>query len=337
MLEFIAHPSFLLFLVLALVLIAEFINGWTDAPNAIATVVSTGSLPVRIALPGAVILNALGAMAGTAVAATIGKGIVATSSVTLPTIGAAMVSIIAWGTLAARRGWPVSKSHALLAGIAGAAIAGGGFQALVFEGWVKVLWGLVASLVIGFSASFLLGTTMIEALVRAPLRTTKRIIDYTHVASAGLMAFAHGMNDGQKFIGIFALVQLLGSGSDDFQISWTVILICSATMGLGTAFGGWRIIATVGKKLGTIESWQGLVATASASSIIIAASQLGIPLSTTHTITSAIAGANSSRGFHHVRWHVMANVMKAWIFTFPCCAIIAFCAAWLVLVVERYL
>ena len=325
----------LLIIVLALVLIAEFINGWTDAPNAIATVVSTGTLPVHYAVPGAVILNALGAATGTAVAATIGTGIVAKGSLTPATLGAAMVAIIVWGSLAANRGWPVSKSHALLAGIAGAGIAGGGFEALLWEGWIKVLKGLGASLLVGFGVAFVLGTLLLEVMVRLPPRPTKQVVDCAHIASAGTMAFAHGMNDGQKFIGIFALVIAMHTGGK-FEIHWWTIAICSITMGAGTAFGGWRIINTVGKKMGTIKSWQGLVATTTASSVIIAASNFGIPLSTTHTITTSIAGANASQHMMNVKWHVLGNVVKAWVFTFPCCATIAYVAAFAVINIPKF-
>lgn len=318
-------------IVLALVLKAEFINGWTDAPNAIATVVVTGALPVRIAVPGGVILNALGVMSGTAVAATIGKGIVQQWSVTPATIGAAMVAIILWGSLAAKNGWPVSKSHALLSGIAGAALAGGGINALMWDGWKLVLIGMLASLAAGFMSSLSIGTILVEVLARVPASSTKRVVDYAHIVSASLMAFAHGMNDGQKFIGIFVLVLSIGAESSGFHVPWWVVALCSFTMGAGTAFGGYRIIATVGKKLGDLQSWQGLVATSCASSVILVASHFGIPLSTTHTITTSIAGAHSAKGLANVRWSVMADIVKAWILTFFWCPIIAFGAAKVVL------
>ncbi len=314
-------------IVLFLVLAAEFINGWTDAPNAIATVVSTGVMPPQLAVPMAVILNTVGAMAGTAVAATIGKGIVATSAVTVPAIGAAMVSIIAWGGFAAWRGIPVSKSHALIAGIAGAGIAGGGFEALLLGGWKLVAIGLVASIGIGFIASYLISKMIIVFAGRASPSRAKIVFDRLQIVSAGFMAFNHGMNDGQKFIGVFTLVLVLNGTVEGFNIPWWVILLCAGTMGIGTAMGGWRIISTVGKKLTTIKSWQGFAAETSASCTIFGASLLGIPLSTTHTITSAIAGAGSSRRRGDVRWGVMVRILYAWVLTFPCCGLIAFAAA----------
>ncbi len=317
----------LLGVALLLVLAAEFINGWTDAPNAIATVVSTSTLPLSIAVPMAVVLNIAGAMSGTAVAATIGKGIVTTDSVTVPAIAAAMVAIIAWGAFAAHRGLPISKSHALVAGLAGAAVAGGGFGALLWAGWTKILIGMFLSVVAGFGIAFILSKLVMMFAASASPRRAKTGFDIAHIFTAGTMAFAHGMNDGQKFIGIFTLVLVLGAQIPAFHIQWWVIVLCGLTMGLGTSLGGWRIIATIGKRMVNIKSWQGFVATSAASSTIIAASVFGVPLSTTHTITSAIAGASSSRRTGDVRWGVLGTVVKGWFMTFPICGLIAFLAA----------
>ena len=317
----------LLFLALFLVLTAEFINGWTDAPNAIATVVSTSTLEPRFAIPLAVILNTLGAMSGTAVATTIGKGIVESSAVTVPAIAAAMISIILWGMFAARNGLPISKSHALIAGISGAGLAGGGFGALLWSGWEKVLFGMGLSLVIGFGLAFAVGTVIRAAAATLSPRPARLGFDIAHICTAGTMAFAHGMNDGQKFMGIFALVLLLGNQTTEFSIPFWVILMCALTMGLGTSLGGWKIIATVGKKMVSLTSWQGFAATGVASATIIGASHFGIPLSTTHTITTAIAGATSSHRIKDVRWGVLGRVVQGWIVTFPVCAFLAFLSA----------
>lgn len=313
--------------VLFLVLAAEFVNGWTDAPNAIVTVVSTRVMTPRTAVCMAVVLNALGAMAGTAVAATVGKGIVVQGAVTLPAISAAMITVVAWGIFAGKCGIPVSKSHALLAAIAGAAIAGGGFDALVWSGWGKVLLGMVLALIFGFVGAQLLAKAIIAFAAHAKPTRAKRTFDYLQICSAGSMAFNHGLNDGQKFIGIFALVLLLGGVTQEFHISLWTILICAATMGLGTALGGWRIIKTVGQKMTNLASWQGFAAETAASCTIFGASWFGVPLSTTHTITSAILGAASARRMHDVRWGVMQNIALAWIFTFPICGALAYGAA----------
>ncbi len=312
---------------LTAVLIAEFINGWTDAPNAIATVVSTGVMSPRAAVAMAVILNFVGALAGTAVAATVGKGIVETSVLSLPAITAAMIAIIVWGAFAAKVGLPISKSHALLAGLAGAGLAGGGFAALQWSGWVKVLVGMACAVPFGFIASLLLGKLVIRFAGSMRPARAKRLFDRMQIGSAGFMAFNHGLNDGQKFMGVFALTLLLGGATSKFEIPIWVMVICAATMGIGTAAGGWKIIETIGAKMTRIVSWQGFVAEASASSTIFVASMFGIPLSTTHTITSCIVGVGASKRISDVRWGVLKRIVLAWIVTFPVCGAIAFAAA----------
>ncbi len=316
-----------LIVALTAVLVAEFINGWTDAPNAIATVVSTGVMSPRAAVLMAVVLNTLGAMAGTAVASTVGKGIVAPSALNLPAITAAMVAIIAWGVLAARLGIPVSKSHALLAGLAGAGFAGGGLEALQWSGWEKVGIGLVCSIILGFIGAFLIGKAVIGFAGSMRPQRAKRAFDNMQILSASAMAFNHGLNDGQKFMGVFALTLLAGGVTKEFEIPLWVMLVCAITMGLGTSFGGWRIIKTVGSKLTRLKSWQGFSAETSASTTIFVASHYGIPLSTTHTITSSIVGSSASLRKTDVRWGVLKRILLAWIVTFPCCAAIAYGAA----------
>ncbi len=309
------------------VLAAEFVNGWTDAPNAIATVVSTGVMTPRNAIIMAVVMNTVGAMAGTAVATTVGKGIVTPASLTIPAITATMLAIIAWGTLAAKIGMPVSKSHALLAGLAGAGYAGGGLDALQWAGWQKVGIGMVCSIGLGFLGAFLIGKLIIKLAAGAAPNRAKRNFDYAQMVSAAFMAFNHGLNDGQKFMGVFALTLLAGGVTKEFTIPWWVIIVCALTMGIGTSAGGWRIIETVGVKMARLTSWQGFAATAAASSTIFGASYFGIPLSTTHTITSSIVGVGAGKRTSDVRWGVLRRIVTAWLLTFPCCAIIAYFAA----------
>ncbi len=309
------------------VLYAEFINGWTDAPNAIATVVSTGVMTPRNAVIMAVVLNTVGAMAGTAVAATVGKGIVDSTFLTLPAITAAMSAIIVWGTIAAKIGMPISKSHALLAGLAGAGFASGGFAALQWSGWSKVFLGMFCAIPFGFVASILLGKLVIRLAGKMRPGRAKRKFDRLQIASAGFMAFNHGLNDGQKFMGVFALTMFIGGATTKFEIPWWVIVVCALTMGAGTAAGGWRIIETLGSKMTRLVSWQGFVAEASASSTIFVASMFGIPLSTTHTITSCIVGVGAARRIGDVRWGVLGRILLAWVVTFPVCGLIAYIAA----------
>ena len=309
------------------VLMAEFVNGWTDAPNAIATAISTGVMAPRVAIFMAVIMNTIGAMCGTAVAATVGKGIVDPAALTLPSITAAMISIVAWGSIAARMGFPVSKSHALLAGLAGAAFAGGGWAALQWAGWQKVLIGMVLSIGLGSLASFLIGLIIIKFFGNAAPSRAKGAFDRLTVLSACFMAFNHGLNDGQKFMGVFTTTLLTGGAISKFEIPFWVIVLCACTMGLGTSFGGWRIIKTVGQKMARLQSWQGFAAQTAASFTIFGASAYGIPLSTTHTITSAIVGVGASRRVSDVRWGVLRRILMAWVVTFPFCAVIAYLAA----------
>ena len=316
-----------LLVALATVLAAEFVNGWTDAPNVIATIVSTGVLAPRPAIIMAVVFNVLGAMGGTAVAATVGAGIVAPWAMTLPAITATMLTIVAWGSIAAKLGIPVSKSHALLAGLAGAGLAGGGWEALQWSGWQKVGIGLVCSLGLGFLGALLIGKLVIAVAGNARPTPTRRTFNRLQLLSAAFMAYNHGLNDGQKFMGVFALTMLAGGATTVFEIPFWIILICALTMGIGTSFGGWRIIETVGMKMARITSWQGFAAQTSASFTIFGASHFGIPLSTTHTITTGIVGASASIRTYDIRWGVMRRILLAWCLTFPFCAVLAFVAA----------
>ena len=319
--------SLALVLALTTVLIAEFVNGWTDAPNAIATVVATGVMSPRSAIIMAVIMNTVGAMAGTAVAKTVGQGIVVPSALTLPAITAAMLSIIAWGTFAARVGMPVSKSHALLAGLAGAGFAGGGLGALQWAGWQKVLTGMLLSIGLGSIAALLFGLIIIRLAGDTKPGRSKPLFDRLSILSACFMAFNHGLNDGQKFMGVFAMTLFAGGAIPEFYIPYWVIILCASTMGIGTSAGGWRIIKTVGAKMTKLQSWQGFAAQTAAGLTILGASSYGIPLSTTHTITSAIVGAAASRRVSDVRWSVLQRIVLAWIVTFPVCAFMAYFAA----------
>ena len=319
--------SLALIIALATVLIAEFVNGWTDAPNAIATVVATGVMSPKSAILMAVIMNTIGAMSGTAVAKTVGQGIVVPAALTLPAITAAMLSIIAWGTFAARVGMPVSKSHALLAGLAGAGFAGGGWGALQWTGWQKVFTGMVMSIGLGALAALLFGLLIVRISGASKPGRSKPLYDRLSIVSACFMAFNHGLNDGQKFMGVFAMTLFAGGAIPKFEIDYWVIIVCALTMGIGTSAGGWRIIKTVGARMTKLQSWQGFAAQTAAGLTIFGASAYGIPLSTTHTITSGIVGAAASKRLSEVRWGVLKRIVLAWIVTFPVCAFVAYIAA----------
>jgi PiT family inorganic phosphate transporter len=316
-----------LLVVLALVLAAEFVNGWTDAPNAIATVVSTRVLSPGVAVIMAAVLNFVGAFFGTAVAATIGKGIVESDVINLATVGAAMFAIVFWSTLAWRLGLPTSESHALISGLAGAALATAGPGALLWDGWQKVLVGLLFSTFLGFGFGWAIVVSIYRLFRRARPGTVRNTFGRLQIVSAALMAFSHGSNDGQKFIGTFTLALMLGGVLQEFVVSWWVVLLCSVVMGVGTSVGGWRIIRTMGVKMVALQPYQGFAAETGAGAAILLASALGVPLSTTHTINTSIMGVGSARRLSAVRWGVVGEVVAAWVLTFPVCGFIAWLTA----------
>ncbi|MBI1888919.1 MAG: inorganic phosphate transporter [Candidatus Spechtbacteria bacterium] len=314
-----------LIVTLLLVLGAEFVNGWTDASNAITTVVSTRTLSLRTAVILAVVFNVLGALMGTAVATTIGKGIVDSGAINLVTIAAAKCSIIVWSTLAAKYGLPTSESHALIAGLAGAGLATAGPGVLLWAGWEKVLIGIAFSTFLGLSTAYILTKVARRIAAPFPPRTTKPLFKFLQIISSSFLAFSHGSNDGQKFIGIFALALVVGNAADKFSIPFWVILVCAAVMGIGTAFKGVRIIHTMGVKMLPLQTYQGFSAETAAASTITVASHFGIPLSTTHTIGTSIVGTGIAHRRSSLRMEVLKRVIFAWLFTFPICGALAFC------------
>jgi PiT family inorganic phosphate transporter len=315
--------------VILLVLGAEFVNGFTDAPNAIATVISTRVLRPHSAILMATTLNTVGALVGTKVAMTIGKGIVRPEAVNMLTVAAAMVGIIVWSTLAWRFGLPTSESHALVAGLAGAGLATSGPQVLVWEGWRKVFIGIGFSTALGFVGAMVLMVAIYWIFFRSPRHVVSRVFGRLQILSSAFMAFGHGSNDAQKFMGVFALALVLGGvlQLDEFRVPVWVILLCAGTMGVGTACGGWRIIRTMGVRITRLEPVHGFAAETASGLVIMLASVFGIPLSTTHTINTAIMGVGATKRLSAVRWGVGAEIVSAWILTFPVCGLIAWLIA----------
>ena len=310
--------------VLVLILGAEFVNGWTDSPNAIATVVGTRSLKPVQAVIMAALFNLLGVLSGTKVAATIGKGIVDASAIDLTTVAGAMLSIIIWSSFAAIFGIPTSETHALVSGLAGAGLATAGTGVLLWDGWKKVLLGLLFSSFLGVAGGLLVMTAIYWLFRRAVPARTRGTFRWLQVFSSMFMAFTHGSNDGQKFMGVFALALVLGGVLPQFHIPLWVIFLCAAVMALGTLTGGWRIIRTMGMKLTKLETHQGFAAELAAASTIELATRFGIPLSTTHTITSTIVGVGATRGGSAVNWGLTGRLVLAWVLTFPICGGISF-------------
>ena len=315
-------------IVLLLVLAAEYVNGWTDAPNSIATVVSTRVMSPGWAILMAALFNILGAMSGTAVATTIGKGIVRPEVINLITVGAAMVGIVSWSTFTYYwGGLPTSESHALIAGLTGAGLATAGPSALLWSGWQKVFLGLLFSTFLGFGGGLVLMSAIYWIFAKTRPATVRRVFGKAQLLSAAFMAFSHGSNDGQKFIGVFSLVLLLSGVHSQFHVPLWVILLCATVMGIGTAFGGWKIMKTMGLKLTKLEPVHGFAAETASACTIQIASHFGIPLSTTHTINTTIMGVGATRRLSAVRWGVTKDIVTAWILTFPVCGFIAWCVA----------
>jgi len=314
-----------LIVVLLLVLAAEFTNGLTDAANAIATVVGTRVLTPFKAVLMAAVLNMAGVLiTGTAVATTVGKGIVQTEVITLETVAAAMLTIVVWTMAAWFFGIPTSETHELLAGLAGAGLATAGTSVLLWEGWRKVLIGLGVSTIVGFGLAFLI-MVGISWIFRDTRRSrANRLFGRLQILSAAFMAFSHGSNDGQKFMGVFALALLLGGATSTFQIPLWVMLLCGSVMALGTALGGWRIIRTMGNKITRLEPVNGFAAETAAGIAILTASRFGIPLSTTHTIGTAIMGVGATRRLSAVNWGVSRQIVMTWVLTFPACLLLGF-------------
>ncbi len=326
----------LLLVVLGLILAAEFVNGRNDACTAIATVVSTRVLTPMQAVCMAVALNMAGVLLlGEHVARTVGEGLVDQHVIALPTIAAAALTVFVWCTLANRYGVPVSTSHSLFGGLAGAGFAVGGFA--VFHGtswgWLRVLMGLFFSTILGFIAAYILILVILRLFSRKTPRFVRSVFGRLQILSSASMAFMHGSNDGQKFMGVFTIALVLGGwlhfGPEGFHIPLWVKVLCSLTMGIGTSIGGWRLIRTMGVKLVRLEPHHGFAAETGAATVIGIATLTGAPLSTNHTISTAIMGVGASRRFSAVRWGVVGEVVTAWLVTFPVCVVIGWIAAML--------
>jgi PiT family inorganic phosphate transporter len=312
-------------LVIAFALLFEFANGWTDAPNSIATVVSTRVLRPLHAVLMASVLNLVGALlVGTAVAETIAEGIVSPEAVTLETVAAAVLAAALWAMGAQVFGLPSSESHALVAALLGAGFAAGGIEALEWSGTSVVVYSLFLSPPIAFLGGFLLMVLIYRGFRRARPSTVRRTFGRGQVLSAGFMAFSHGANDAQKAMGVITLALFLAGSQPNLEVPLWVIFAAALTMGLGTIVGGWRVIRTLGLRVTKLEPVNGFAAETSAALIITGAARLGIPLSTTHTIGSSIMGVGATRRLSAVRWGVAGQIVAAWVLTWPGCMLLGY-------------
>ena len=316
-----------LIVVIVLALAFDFINGFHDTANAVATVISTRVLSPWVAILMAAVLNFAGAMAGTEVAKTVGSGIVG-ASVPIHAIAAALAAAIAWNLFTWYRGIPSSSSHALVGSVLGAGIASLGFRTVRWGVlWFKVGLPLVISPALGFAVAFLLMRLLARIFGSLPPARVGPFFRRTQLLSAAFMAFSHGGNDAQKTMGIITLALVSGGVLTKFHVPTWVIAISATAMGAGTLAGGRRIIHTMGTRLAPLQPIHGFAAETSAAAVIQVASRLGFPLSTTHVISSSIMGVGASRRFNAVRWTVASEMVNAWLLTIPVTAVLGFLAA----------
>jgi PiT family inorganic phosphate transporter len=318
------HDTFFLLLcVIVLAVIFDFINGFHDTANAIATSVSTRVLSPKAAVSMAAVLNMVGALTGTAVAKTVGAGLVEASCITQITIISALIAAIIWDIFTWYLGLPTSSSHAILSGIVGAGIATVGTNVIIQKGVYKVLMGLIFSPLIGFILGFFLMLFLNWLFSRSSPSLVSNLFGRLQIISAAYMAFSHGSNDAQKTMGIITMALVSYYNLPDFNVPLWVILLCATTMAFGTAAGGWKIIKTLGMRLANLRPINGFAAETSAATIIEIASRIGIPLSTTHVISSTIMGVGASKRLSAVKWVVGGNIMLAWVLTLPACTLLA--------------
>ena len=334
----------LFLLVLLAALVFEYINGFHDTANAIATVVSTKVLRPRWAITWAAGFNLLGALTGTAVATTIGKGLVDTQFVTMATVMGALLSAIIWGLITWWLGLPSSSSHAIVGGLCGAALgtAHGNWGVLHWsvtnsQGahsglWPKIVMPMILSPLLGFFGGAILMAFLTAILRKVTPRVVNLVFGKAQLISAGFMAHSHGSNDAQKTMGIIALALFTGTTqgafkdlpawagflrTPEFTVPYWVMILCALTMAAGTAAGGWRIIRTMGHKMVKMQPVHGFAAETTAAIIIQTASKYGVPVSTTHVIATSIMGVGAMKRFSLVKWGLVGRIVWAWVLTLP--------------------
>jgi PiT family inorganic phosphate transporter len=321
----------MLVLVVLLAIAFDYVNGFHDTANAIATSVATRALAPRYAILMATAFNFIGAFAGTAVANTIASGLVDDAAVTQVVIAAALIGAIAWNLITWQRGLPSSSSHALIGGLLGATIIAAGTGALKVNGIVnKVLIPMFTSPLLGFFIAFVFIVTLYWIFRRSQRKPMARRFRRLQVGSAAFMAFAHGSNDAQKTMGIITLALLTAGVIPTFEVPVWVIFVSATALSLGTAVGGWRIMRTMGQRVAKLEPVHGFAAETTAASILLGTAHFGMPVSTTQVISGAIMGVGSSQGVRHVRWGIARRILIAWVLTLPAAGILA-ALAWLAL------
>ena len=331
----------LLALTMVLVAATIFVNGSTDAANSIADAVGTRSISFKNAVILAVIANFVGlvgaTLISTAVADTISHMVDfgGDNHAALVSLAAAMVAIVVWAGVAWMFGIPTSESHALIAGLTGAAIAvSGGFSGVNMAEWSKVLYGLVFSTSFGFALGFVSTKIIREVFAFSDRRKTNHAFGIVQVIGAGFGALMHGAQDGQKFMSTATLAVMLASGGDMSEVHgypmWLMVA-CAALMAIGTAVGGKKIVKTVGTQMVPMEKYQGAAASMSDGFALLASTLFGMPVSTTHTKSSAIMGTGAAKSVRSVNWGIAGDIVMTWVMTFPCCGLLGYMLAWVFL------
>ena len=315
---------------IALVLVAltfDFLNGLHDTANSIATIVATRMLQPRYAVIWAAFFNFLAFLVfGVHVARTVGVGIVSADVIDARVIFSALMGAISWNFITWWGGIPSSSSHALIGGLLGAGIAKVGLSGIVWSGVLTTGAFMILSPVFGFLLALLLVLVVSWTFLRASPRTVEGTFQWLQFVSASLISLGHGGNDAQKTMGIIAVL-LFSQGllGNDFHVPFWVVITCQAAMALGTLVGGWRIVRTVGSKITRLTPAQGFCASTGGAIMLIVATFLGIPVSTTHTVTGSVIGVGAARKVSAVRWHVATNIVIAWVVTLPAAALVAAC------------
>jgi inorganic phosphate transporter, PiT family len=308
-------------LIIATALAFDFTNGFHDSANAIATTISTRALSPRAALAMSAVLNLAGAFLTTAVAATVGKGIVETSAITLPLVEAALLGAIVWNLTTWRLGLPSSSSHALIGALIGAMLSAHGASFVLWHNiWRKVGVPAILSPLGGFAVGFMVMLLLYWLFRRWQPARVNRTFRRAQVVSAAFVSFSHGANDAQKTMGVITLALVAGHYQARFAVPSWVILLSALTIALGTFSGGWRIIRTMGQRIIRLEPVNGFAAETASASILLLASLQGLPVSTTHVVSSAVMGVGTTRNPGAVRWGVAGSILVAWVLTLPAAA-----------------
>lgn len=314
----------MLCLVILAALVFDYINGFHDTANAIATCVSTRALSVRAAIIMAATLNFAGAMISTKVATTIGKGIVDGANITQMVVLAGIIGAIVWDLITWYYGLPSSSSHAIIGGIIGAVFAHAGLNAIKWAGLNKIVLALVLSPVLGTAIGFVFMVLIYWVFRNKAPSGLNKNFRRLQVVSAALMAFSHGTADAQKSMGVITLALVSYGTLKTFAVPWEVMVACATAMAFGTAAGGWRIIKTVGSDFVKLQPVHGFCVETASAGVILGASAFGMPTSTTHVITSTILGVGLSKRLNAVNWNVAKRILIAWVLTIPASALVAY-------------